>query len=368
MKAAPPVRVSAAVARACLGALGMLAALTAAPSTASAVSEASILAETPPKLLSEFRFFDDAARQVPASGLMPYALNTPLFSDGAEKYRFVHVPAGATATYNPDEAFEFPVGTALVKTFAFPADRRHPEQDVRLIETRVLLRHENGWKAWAYLWNDAQSDAVLKITGAQVDIKTITPDGSALSFIYSVPNKNQCKGCHAFNSAITPLGPKARNLNRSYDYAGGRANQLAHWTEAGILDGAPPAAGCACGGRLARPGIPRGRAGPRLARRKLRPLPPARGCGAAIPASFSTSAEQDRVHRGVSNGRSAAGRGAGDKEFDIKPGDPDGSIMVYRVESTEPGVMMPELGRHIADPKAVIAAARLDRGSTLVPC
>ena len=84
---------------------------------------------------------------------------------------------------------------------------------MRLIETRVLLRQEAGWQAWAYVWNDEQTDAALKIAGAKVDIKTIDTAGAPLAFTYSVPNKNQCKGCHAFNGEIVPLGPKARNLN-----------------------------------------------------------------------------------------------------------------------------------------------------------
>ena len=47
-----------------------------------------------------------------------------------------------------------------------------------------------------------------------------------------------------------------------------------------------------------------------------------------------------------------AGKGAGGNEFDILPGKPDRSILVYRVGSLEPGVTMPELGRHLADPEA----------------
>src|SRR5262249_34894415 len=135
--------------------------------------------------------------------------------------------------------FDFPVGTALIKTFAFPADYRKPADDLELIETRVLLRHADGWHAWAYLWDAVQNDATLKITGARVEISTVATDGSPLRFEYSVPNKNQCKACHAFNGAITPLGPKARNLNADYPYPGGPENQIVHWVAAGMLSGAP---------------------------------------------------------------------------------------------------------------------------------
>ena len=210
-------------------------------SPALAVSYDAILADSPPKLLSAFGFFDDLPKQQPAAGVVPFRLSTPLFSDNARKFRFVYVAEGQQAQYDPAEAFDFPVGTALIKTFAFPADYREPDKNLRLIETRVLLRHADGWQAWAYLWNEAQTDATLKIAGATVPVSTIAADGSPIAFDYSVPNKNQCKACHAVSGAITPLGPKARNLNIDQAYSGAMENQIAHWTAAGILAGAPAA-------------------------------------------------------------------------------------------------------------------------------
>src|SRR5688572_17825482 len=104
---------------------GFLTAVCAAP--AHAVSADAILAEKPPKLLSEYGFFDDPAKQEPAAGVVPFQLNTPLFSDNAQKFRFAYLPEGKAARYDAAEAFEFPIGTALIKTFAFPADYRKPE-------------------------------------------------------------------------------------------------------------------------------------------------------------------------------------------------------------------------------------------------
>lgn len=321
-------------------------------SSSQAVSADAILAETTPKLLSEFGFFDDPRAQKPAADVIPFQLNTPLFSDGALKYRFVHVPDGKAALYHDTEAFDFPEGTALIKTFAFPADYREPEKDIRLIETRVLLRRSDGWQAAAYLWNAEQTDAVLKIAGAKVGIATVAADGSPLNFTYSVPNKNQCKACHAFNGQIVPLGPKARNLNRDLEFASGSENQLAHWAALGILGGAPPPKDA--------PAAPdwRDASTPIDARARTwldvncahchREEGPASNSGLWL-----TYGETDPVKIGLSKRPVAAGKGSGDRQFDIVPGDPGGSILPYRVESTEPGVMMPELGRHIADPEAV---------------
>ena len=335
-----------------IGSILIALALLSAALPAHAVSSDAILAAKPPKLLSAFGFFTDAAKQQPAEGVIPYHLATPLFSDFAEKYRFVHVPDGKPATYSQDEAFEFPIGTALIKTFAFPADLRTPDIDVRLIETRVLLRHEAGWQAWTYLWNAEQTEAELKIAGAKVDVAIIDPDGAPRAFTFAVPNKNQCKGCHAMNGEIVPLGPKARNLNVVHDYASGSANQLAHWTAAGILSGAPDPQGAPAAPvwlDTAAPIEARARAwlDVNCAHCHRREGP------ASNSGLFLTWGEDSPVAIGVGKRPVAAGQGSGDRAFDIDPGKPDNSILLYRVESMEPGVMMPELGRTQTDPRAV---------------
>jgi len=333
-----------------LGAAGVV--LVAAGALA-APSDTTIVAPNPPKALSEFGFFDDLNAQKPAAGVTPFALNTPLYSDGAVKYRFVYLPGGQPAGYSADEAFTFPVGAALIKTFAFPADYRQPEKNVRLVETRVLLNQPGGWQAWAYVWNEAQTDAALKIAGAKVDIKTIDAAGSPVDFTYAVPNKNQCKACHAVDGVLVPLGPKARNLNGVFAYADGRANQLAHWAARGMLSGAPAPQDA--------PRAPdwRDEAQPLDHRARAwldvncahchRREGPASNAGL-----FLTYGEPVGPSLGILKRSVAAGKGSGGREFDIKPGEPDESILLYRVESTEPGVMMPELGRHLADPEAAV--------------
>ncbi|HSO46832.1 MAG TPA: hypothetical protein VLQ68_02770, partial [Rhizobiaceae bacterium] len=199
----------------------------------------AILAGEPPKLLSEFGFFGPKGVTDPAPGIRPYELVTPLFSDKALKFRHVHVPQGSSAIYSQSEAFEFPVGSALVKTFAYPADFREPDQNVRLVETRVLLRQSQGWQALAYVWNEAQTDAQLKVAGKRLPVEFIDENGAKVSFSYAVPNKNQCKGCHSINGEVVPIGPKARNLNRASPVLGEAGNQLEAWQATGFLEGLP---------------------------------------------------------------------------------------------------------------------------------
>jgi uncharacterized repeat protein (TIGR03806 family) len=326
------------------------------PSPALAVDAAALVAETPPKLLSTYGFFAGEGISEPAEGVRKFDLVTPLFSDKALKTRHVHMPAGEKAKYVQSEAFEFPVGTALIKTFAYPADFREPDRDVRLVETRLLIRQTDGWQAFAYVWNDAQTDAELKPAGKRLSISFIDEAGETVSFSYAVPNRNQCKGCHAVNGEVTPIGPKARNLNKVSSDADGAAaavgNQLEAWVQAGILDRLPPfeAVEKAAAAFDAQQPLD-------LRARTWLDVNCAHCHRREGPASnsglFLTFGERDRVALGIGKRPVAAGRGAGDNEFDIVAGEPDKSILIGRVESVEPGIMMPELGRNLADPHAV---------------
>src|SRR5688500_3254236 len=73
--------------------------------------------------LSAYQFFKGDLRDLkPAEHVIPYSLNTPLFSNYAEKLRFVVLPANAKVSYNDSVVFDFPVGTILIKNFYYPAD------------------------------------------------------------------------------------------------------------------------------------------------------------------------------------------------------------------------------------------------------
>jgi uncharacterized repeat protein (TIGR03806 family) len=197
-------------------------------------------APAPRMALSEYGFFvGDIAEQLPAPGVMPYALNTPLFTDYALKLRFVRLPEGATVPFNPDEVLDFPVGTAIIKTFYYPIDARKPEKGRRLLETRLLLHEEAGWKALPYHWNEAQTDAYLEVAGDMQPVKWVDAQGKKQKVDYVMPNLNQCKGCHSLGGEMTPIGPSARQLNGDLAYGAATANQLAHWQAEGMLTGLP---------------------------------------------------------------------------------------------------------------------------------
>jgi len=301
-----------------------------------------VLAEEPAKILSAYRLFTDASALQPAPGVVAYDLVNPLFSDHAVKHRFVHVPGGAPATYNETDVFAFPVGTVLVKTFAFAPDMRAPGEGAYKVETRLLIHKDTGWAAYPYVWNADGTEAEYAPIGARREVLTIDPAGRPLTINYSVPNQNQCKTCHQAGSAIAPIGPKARNLNHN--------NQLEDWVAKGLLDRLPsdaPAAPAVFDVSL--PLEARARAWLDInCAHCHKPDGSASNSGLVLSAT-----ETDPVKVGIGKRPVAAGRGAGTLFQVIVPGAPDRSILAYRMASIEPGVAMPELGRSIHDPEGL---------------
>ena len=316
-----------------------------------AVDQHAVMAENPPALLSAYHFFADASARTPNAGVTAYDLNTTLYSDGALKFRYLYLPPGAHASYREDGVFDLPVGAVLIKTFAFAPDMRAPGEEMRFLETRLLIHLASGWIALPYVWNAAQTEARLSAIGAIVPIDFTSDQGSATHLDWAVPNTNQCKGCHDSAGAITPIGPTARNLNRDIVYGSAAENQLAHWLNAGMLDRLPADAP-----HFASAYDPASGTLDERARAYLQvncahchnPSGPAHTSGLDLRYS-----QIDPAARGVLKRPVAAGRGSADLSFDIAPGHPEQSILLNRMQSTEPGEMMPELGRTLVDQRAI---------------
>ncbi len=320
----------------------------AACSAPAGVKDSVILAADPAPKLSDYGFFATAnAGAAVADGVRPYDLVNALFADYAGKHRFVYVPKGQSATYNPDTVFDFPVGSVLIKTFAFAPDMRDPALNESWIETRLLIHKSEGWVAYPYVWNSEQTEAVYSPVGGRQVVKTISPEGEALTINYAIPNRNQCKECHSNNKVFTPIGPSARNLNH-VGPAG--VQQIADWTERGILTGAPaeglPAAPPVFGDQ---PLEQRARAWLDINCAHCHRA----GGGASNSGLFLAWNETTPTGWGIHKRPTAAGRGSGDFLFVIEPGKPEQSIMIHRIGSVEPGVVMPELGRTTVDTKAL---------------
>lgn len=326
--------------------------LTGAATPPLPVDDAALLADNPAATLDAYRLFTDTAGRIANAGLTPYALNTPLFSDYAEKFRYLYLPPGKKVAYRAEGVLDFPIGATLVKVFAYPADFRKPDDKLRYIETRLLIHKPSGWIALTYVWNDAQDRAVLKRAGTRVNVSFVDKAGMDRHIDYGVPNVNQCKECHSLSGEITPIGPKARNLNRTYAYATGSENELAHWTRLGLLTGAPDPRGV--------PVLPRwdDAAAPLVGRARAYLDVNCGHCHnraglASNSGLYLTYEEANETALGINKRPVAAGKGSGNLSFAIAPGHPEQSILLYRMASSEPGVMMPQIGRTVTDDEAV---------------
>jgi uncharacterized repeat protein (TIGR03806 family) len=319
----------------------------------------------PPELLSSMRLFEWSPEGgfVYNDRVVPYEMTTPLFSDYALKERAIYLPEGTAATYDDDGVFAFPVGTVITKTFYFPADLRSPDQDQRLIETRVLLLTSGGWESWPYIWDDDQQDARLAPSGQTRTVSFIDAEGAEQTANYLIPQRNQCRTCHeravgpGGETVQTPIGVRARYLNRAHHYGdAGTRNQLEYLTELGMLQGMP-----------AMNDLPSAFDFHRVEREGVASLTPAEVDAAARdyldincahchdPAGVQGVTSQlflnhdntDLFRLGVCKRPGSAGEGTFGLAHDIVPGHPDLSILYRRVETTRVGAMMPLLGRSL---------------------
>ncbi|OUR91214.1 hypothetical protein A9Q87_11070 [Flavobacteriales bacterium 34_180_T64] len=193
------------------------------------------LAEVPYQTLSEYNFFEGALNNLtPVFSVIPYDLNSPLFSDYAHKKRFVWLPSNEKANYVSDYTpLDFPVGAVLIKNFYY--DNVQPSNETKILETRLMFRTEDGWDFAKYVWNEDQTEATFTDDGSFVAFDWIE-NGVLKSVNYRIPSRNECFTCHNKFGTPVPIGPKPQNLNKNYNYALGDMNQLSKWIELGFLE------------------------------------------------------------------------------------------------------------------------------------
>lgn len=175
-----------------------------------------------PKLLSQTAAFTDLATLSPAPGVMPYEVIQPLWSDGADKRRWIAIPndgnpntAAEKIGWSETGHWDFPKGTVMIKHFEIPGRR---------LETRfMLLGEDDEWFGFTYRWRPDGSDADL-LPGPAVE-ETFTVAGQ--EWTWHFPGRNECSTCHT-DAANHVLGVKARHLNSviTYPQTGRDANQL----------------------------------------------------------------------------------------------------------------------------------------------
>jgi uncharacterized repeat protein (TIGR03806 family) len=317
-----------------------------------------------PLRLSDWQMFAvDGNELVPSESSVVFRPNNPLFTDYAHKLRTLWIPQTLQADIVNDE-INYPVGSVLSKTFYYPrsssttltkvADsglQKINLKDNQLIETRLLVRKVDGWDAFGYVWNDEQSEAFLRVAGASKQISLLDQDSTQTTdFTYFVPNENQCAGCHTTvhpDGDMHPLGALFSQLN--VDVSTDIASPLEQMVQRGWLNDEQV--------------FPRSESWQDLSAslddRALAYLNMQCGhChnpeGAADTSGLILDNSQTLgINRGVCKPPVAAGAGAGDLRYGIVPGQPEESILLYRMRSDKPNEMMPELGRSLIHSEGV---------------
>lgn len=324
------------------------------------------ITQPPAEKLSAYKLFawDPAKGFTFNDRVVPYDLNTALFSDYALKQRAIYVPPGQSATFEGEAAFDFPVGSVIVKNFYFPSDFRTPAANLKLIETRLMVRHPDGWHPLPYIWDAAQRDATFSPAGEVRNISFTDAAGTAQTAHYLIPQRNQCESCHATQDGegapleMVLIGVKARHLNRAYDYGGsvGSVNQIERLTAAGMLSGAPPTAEIPpaydfrpieANGSAALAGAELETAARSYLDINCAHCHNPKGVQGQTSQLFLNHDNTDELRLGKCKRPGSAGSGNGGFVYDIVPGDPDHSILYFRAHTTLVGAMMPLLGRSL---------------------
>jgi len=304
-----------------------------------------------PPWLSETRAFASLEALEPALGIIPYSVQSPLWSDGARKLRWMALPSGSEIAFSETGAWTFPEGTVLIKHFGMALDERTPEV-VRRLETRFLVAAEGGgYYGLVYRWDDAR-DARLANDGGEELLEIVGVDGGVRQQRYTYPSAQMCRTCHSSGTGFV-MGVRTAQLNGDHDYGDGTGpfNQLAAWSAHGTFDtpvgDVPPDE---------RPRLFALDDESASLEARVRSYWDA-NCSSchngdpAIPswdARFSTPLAQQRV---LSAEPYTGPRPDGARL--IVPGDPSRSLIYLRSQSAEPGVRMPPLLKNRVDERYV---------------
>jgi uncharacterized repeat protein (TIGR03806 family) len=307
-----------------------------------------------PKLLSQTGAFADLKNLSPADALIPYTVNSPLWSDGAVKSRWLVVPTNTVIGFAATGEWTFPAGTVFVKHFDLPVDDTNPDILHRL-ETRLLVRDTDGTVYGAsYKWRADNSDADLVSVGTNEDIEIKTATGTRTQKWF-YPGRQDCITCHTTISGGV-LGVKTRQLNGDFKYPNGVTdNQLRTLNRLALFDPPLDEKKIFRLPRLSAATDPH--ASPNLRIRSYLDANCAMchrpgGAGAFFDARFDTPlTKQNLINGPVQNPLGVTGAKI------IAPGDTNKSMLFRRISLAGEN-QMPPLARNLVDEKTVAVFAR----------
>ncbi len=188
-----------------------------------------------PRKLSESGLFASVKNHTMAPGVIPYSVNAPQWADGAVKERYLVVPQKPGEDRRIDlsqtRGWNFPNETLVLETLSLDTESGNAKSR-RHVETRVLLKQENEWAGYSYRWNDEQTDATLvEAKGGEREIE-IKEGGATRKQLWKFPSRTECLVCHS-RAANFVLGLQTAQFNREHE-AGGE-NQLVTLERLGLL-------------------------------------------------------------------------------------------------------------------------------------
>jgi len=311
-----------------------------------------------PRKLSESGLFESVKDHKLVPAAIPYSVNSPLWSDGAFKERFMTVPGLEKVTFTKHRAWGFPLGTVLVKSFSIETEKGNPAS-LKRIETRFLVLHDNAeWVGYSYKWNDEQTEAYLvEKAGEDATYKIADrgqPGGIAIKK-WRFPSRAECMVCHT-REAHYALGLTTVQLNKIHDYNGVKDNQLRALAHIGLLDKPPKGPP----ERLPRIPNPFDETQPLEARVRSYLHANCAHChvtngggNAQMELEYNRSLEQTKIYDvkprqmtfGVKDARL------------IAPGSPERSVILHRIGKRGKS-QMPPVGSYEVDEKAVLLLKR----------
>jgi len=181
--------------------------------------------------ISETGCYQSLKDKTVISALIPFDLVSPLWTDGVAKRRFMAIPPGTTVGYEPDFAWDFPLGTILMKEFVLQPDENDPSSEY-VMETRFLVKYRGiFWRGYSYVWNAEGTEATLMdnvVDDVILQYEVTEVGGSVRMHDHVFPARVTCLQCHA-PRANGGNGPQTAQMNRNFDWTpfGGTAdNQL----------------------------------------------------------------------------------------------------------------------------------------------
>ncbi|MBM3840346.1 MAG: hypothetical protein FJ398_20765 [Verrucomicrobia bacterium] len=188
-----------------------------------------------PPLLSETGAFADLAKLTPQSGIVPYDINVPFWSDYTLKRRWFTVPDPVQKiSFGRESNWSFPTGTAWIKHFDLEMTKGSPES-ARRLETRFIVRNSDGVYGVTYKWDAAQQNATL-VPEDGLDEPLVIRDGGILrTQVWHYPSRSECLACHT-PAAGHALGFRTEQLNRDFNYGSATVNQIRALNDAGYFD------------------------------------------------------------------------------------------------------------------------------------